>query len=48
MQNNMFNYEWYLKNGYPQSKDNSIRANDYKVFGTFINGGGGGGKHNGI
>lgn len=40
MQKNMFNYEWYLKDGYPQSKDNSIKANDYKVFGTFINGGG--------
>lgn len=40
MQKNMFNYEWYLKDGYPQSKDNVVKANDYKVFGTFINGGG--------
>ena len=36
----LFNYEWYLKNGYPQSLDNSVTPCDYKVFGTFINGGG--------
>lgn len=36
----IFNYEWYLKNGYPQSLDNSVTPCDYKVFGTFINGGG--------
>lgn len=35
-----FHYEWYLKDGYPQSLDNSVQKNDYKVFGTFINGGG--------
>lgn len=40
MLNNVFPYEWYLKNGYPQSKDKSVTPNDYKVFGTFINGGG--------
>lgn len=36
----LFNYEWELKNGYPQSIDNSVTPCDYKVFGTFINGGG--------
>ena len=36
----LFNYEWELKNGYPQSLDNSVTPCDYKVFGTFINGGG--------
>ena len=37
---NKFSYKWYLKDGYPQSLDNSVKKNDYKVFGTFINGGG--------
>lgn len=37
---NKFNYKWYLKDGYPQSIDNSVQKNNYKVFGIFINGGG--------
>jgi DNA (cytosine-5)-methyltransferase 1 len=32
-----FPYEWYLKNGYPAA---NIEKNSYKVFGTFICGGG--------
>lgn len=35
-----FNYRWYLKDGYPQSIDGKVTKNNYKVFGTFINGGG--------
>lgn len=35
-----FSYKWYLKDGYPQSLDNSVKKNHYRVFGTFINGGG--------
>lgn len=35
-----FPYKWYLKDGYPQSLDNSVVKNNYNVFGTFINGGG--------
>jgi DNA (cytosine-5)-methyltransferase 1 len=33
----LFPYKWYLKDGYPAKK---IPKNDYKVFGTFICGGG--------
>lgn len=39
-QKNLFNYRWYLKNGFPQSIDDSIKPNNYKVFGCFICGGG--------
>lgn len=40
LQENFFNYKWFLKDGFPQSKDNSIKENSYKVFGAFISGGG--------
>ena len=33
----LFNYRWYLKDGYPAK---GIAKNDYNVFGTFICGGG--------
>jgi DNA (cytosine-5)-methyltransferase 1 len=33
----LFNYKWYLKDGYPAK---SITKNNYNVFGTFICGGG--------
>ena len=33
----LFNYEWYLKNGYPAK---GIKQHNCKVFGTFICGGG--------
>jgi len=33
----LFNYKWYLKDGYPTK---GIPKNDYNVFGTFICGGG--------
>ncbi|HDZ5042700.1 TPA: DNA cytosine methyltransferase [Campylobacter jejuni] len=39
-QDNHFNYKWFLKDGFPQSKDDFIKKNDYRVFGTFISGGG--------
>lgn len=35
-----FHYKWYLKDGYPQSLDDSVQKNNYNVFGTFINAGG--------
>lgn len=39
-QKNLFNYRWYLKDGFPQSLDNSVKPNNYKVFGCFLCGGG--------
>lgn len=40
MQKNKFKYKWFLKDNYPQSIDESVKKNNYKVFGTFICGGG--------
>lgn len=39
-QKNIFPYYWKLSNGFPQSLDNSVKKNDYKVFGTFVSCGG--------
>ncbi len=39
-QKNIFPYYWKLSNGFPQSLDNSVKKNDYKVFGAFISCGG--------
>lgn len=33
----LFNYKWYLKDGYPAP---NIQKNNYNVFGTFVCGGG--------
>lgn len=39
-QKNIFPYYWKLSNGFPQSLDNSVKKNDYKVFGAFVSCGG--------
>lgn len=39
-QKNIFPYYWKLSNGFPQSLDNSVKKNDYKVFGVFVSCGG--------
>lgn len=41
-QYNAFNYDWKLTNGFPQSKDNIVKPNNYKTF-SFFGGGGGSG-----
>lgn len=41
-QHNVFNYDWKLTNGFPQSINDSVKANDYKTF-SFFGGGGGSG-----